>query len=106
MSATVDRKQSPAEFCAEKGMPAPMTPEQLCEFFQWGNPDAPTCCGQRVSTTSFIIVYAARCEKCGRSARTLSGPWIDGACAGFLDDEKIDLEDPRQWVISEEWVIR
>ena len=75
---------------------------EVCIANGWGDPDAPTCCGERVPTTSFLGTYHAECAKCGKWAHDLTGPSFTpgGNACSFLDPDKVDVETDKVWIVG------
>jgi hypothetical protein len=79
------------------------TGEQVASLQGWGDPAAPTCCGNALSVQTCIgNPYFAKCETCGKWAASLDGPSFSesGSSASFLDTDKVDLDTEATWIIG------
>jgi hypothetical protein len=80
------------------------TGENLCKILEWGDPESPTCCGQRVATYSILFqVNNATCEVCGKTAINVPSPYVEGSCVKMIDESQFRWEgDDAVWAITTE----
>ena len=62
------------------------------------------CCGEAVTVSSLLgIAYYARCGICGKAIANVTGPTFQGSTVSLPDPDKVDLDDPRVWVVVSEY---
>jgi hypothetical protein len=58
------------------------------------------CCGQEIEVSSLLgDAYAGTCKICKAAIADLLGPSIGNHTVGFPDPDRVDVEDPRSWVV-------